>query len=110
MAEERDGFEAVADEGDVREGELLGVEVNGEAVVLARLDGQLHAIGGLCTHMHGPLAEGTLDGDVLECPVHRGHFNIRTGEAVKPPPREPEPVYDVKIEDGRIWVSRKPRG
>jgi len=110
MAGENDGFEAVADEGDVREGELLGVDVDGQPVVLARVEGQVYAMGGLCTHMHGPLAEGILEGDVLECPVHRGHFNIRTGEAVKPPPREPEPVYDVKIEDGRIWVSRKPRG
>ncbi len=96
MAEEKDGFEAVTDKGDVREGELLGVDVDGQPVVLARVGGQVYAMGGLCTHMHGPLAEGILEGDVLECPIHRGHFNIKTGEAVKPPPREPEPVYDVK--------------
>jgi nitrite reductase/ring-hydroxylating ferredoxin subunit len=109
MAEEKDGFEAVADDADVREGELLGVEVNRQTVVLARLDGQIYAIGGTCTHMGGNLADGTLEGETLECPIHRGHFNIRTGEAVKPPPINPEPVYDVKVEDGRIWVSRKPR-
>ena len=37
-------------------------------------------------------------------------FNIKTGEATNPPAKRPEPVYDVKIEGGRVWVSRKPRG
>jgi len=110
MAEEKDGFEAVANEDDIKEGKLLGVVVDCQPVVLAKLDGHLYAIGGCCTHAGAELADGTLDGEILECPLHQGHFNIRTGEAVKPPPKASEPVFNVKIEDGRIWVSRKPRG
>ncbi len=110
MSEDMEGFEAVAGEGDVKEGGLLGVEVNGQAVVLAKQDGRVYAIGGVCTHMGGDLAQGTLEGEALRCPMHRAGFNIKTGEATKPPAKRPEPVYDVKIEDGRIWVSRKPRG
>jgi len=110
MTEEKDGFEAVAGEGDVKEGGLLGVEVGGQRVVLAKLEGRVYAIGGVCTHMGGDLARGALEGEALRCPVHRGGFNIKTGEAVMPPPRRPEPVYDVKIEGGRIWVSHRPRG
>jgi nitrite reductase/ring-hydroxylating ferredoxin subunit len=110
MPEERDGFEAVASEDDIKEGGLLGVEVNGQAVVLVKQEGQVYAIGGTCTHMGGRLAQGRLEGGTLRCPVHRGGFDIRTGEALIPPPRRPEPAYDVKIEEGRIWVSRRPRG
>jgi nitrite reductase/ring-hydroxylating ferredoxin subunit len=109
MTEDRAGFEAVADEGDIKEGGLLGVEVGGQRLVLAKLDGRVYAIGGVCTHMGGDLPQGKLEGETLRCPVHRGGFNIKTGEAVMPPPRRPEPVYDVMVEDGRIWVSRKPR-
>jgi len=110
MPEERGGFEAVASEGDIKEGGLLGVEVNGQAVVLVKQDGQVYAIGGTCTHMGGRLAQGTLEGGMVRCPLHRGGFDFKTGEALVPPPRRPEPVHDVKMEDGRIWVSRKPRG
>jgi nitrite reductase/ring-hydroxylating ferredoxin subunit len=110
MSEAGEDFEAVANEGDIKEGGLLGVEVNGQAVVLVKQNGQIYAIGGICTHMGGKLPQGTLEGETLRCPVHRGGFNIKTGEAVMPPPRRPEPVYDVKLEGGRIWVSRRPRG
>ncbi len=110
MSEDREGFEAVADEGDIKEGGLLGVEVNGQAVVLVKQDGQLYAIGGVCTHMGGRLAQGTLEAGRVRCPLHKGGFDFKTGEALIPPPRRPEPVYDVKVEDGRIWVSSKPRG
>lgn len=110
MTEDKDGFEAVADEGDIKEGGLLGVGVGGQRVVLAKLEGRVYAIGGVCTHMGGDLAQGALEGEALRCPMHRSGFNIKTGEATNPPAKRPEPVYDVKLEGGRIWVSRKPRG
>jgi len=110
MSEAGEDFEAVANEGDIKEGGLLGVDVGGRRVVLAKLEGRVYAIGGVCTHMGGDLAQGALEGETLRCPVHRGGFDIKTGEALVPPPRRPEPVYDVKLEGGRIWVSRRPRG
>ncbi len=91
------------------DGEMRQVRVAGSRVLLCRVDGRFHAIGGVCTHEEGTLADGELDGDLVTCPVHFGQFNVRTGEAVAPPCDLPEPVHDVKVEGGRVLVARQPR-
>ena len=102
------GYEAVADESAVAEGELLGVEVGGQPVVLGRVEGQVYAIGGICSHAYARLEDGELDGDVVMCPLHNSGFNIKTGDAIRLPALEPVPRYDVVVQDGKILVSRQP--
>ena len=46
-----------------------------------------------CTHQGGPLADGTLEGYEVECPLHGAKFDIRTGEVTNPPPSTPESAY-----------------
>jgi nitrite reductase/ring-hydroxylating ferredoxin subunit/CDGSH-type Zn-finger protein len=99
---------AVADAGSIGEDELLGVQVDGEPVVIGRVDGELYAIGGVCTHEHALLEDGELEGDIVACPLHDSGFNIRTGQAVRFPAVLPVPRYAVKVEDGRVLVSRAP--
>jgi nitrite reductase/ring-hydroxylating ferredoxin subunit len=110
MADSLDDFVAVADEVALREGELLGVEREGEQLVLARVDGQVYALCGTCSHQAEDLSYGSLEGDVLRCPFHNGGFNVKTGEAVAPPPKTALAAFDVRVDGGRIWVSRRPRG
>ncbi len=101
-------FQAVAEVDAVGEGTLLGVEVAGQRVVLGRVDGEIYAIGGTCTHRDAPLAEGTLEDGVVLCPYHQGGFNLKTGSAVHRPVKVPVPRYDVKVEGHQILVSRQP--
>ena len=101
-------FQTVAHIDAVGEGTLLGVEVAGQPVVLGRVDGELYAIGGLCTHRDAPLAEGTLEDSVVLCPYHRGGFNVKTGAAVRLPVKVPVPRYDVKVAGRQILVSCQP--
>ena len=68
------------------------VQVNREAVCLVNLDGKYYAIGNICTHMGGPLAEGKLEGYVVQCPWHGSRFDVRSGEVVRRPAMRPEPV------------------
>lgn len=110
MTEASPEYEAVAGENDLQEGGLLGVEVDGQRIVLAKLQGKVYALGAVCTHKGADLSEGVIEGEMIRCPWHHSGFDIRTGAVVRPPAREPEPVYDVKLEDGQIWVSRRPRG
>ncbi|MBI2912989.1 MAG: non-heme iron oxygenase ferredoxin subunit [Chloroflexi bacterium] len=98
-------FVRVASVDEVPPGEMKIVEVDGEDVVLANVDGQIYAIGGTCTHRGGPLGEGVLEGDVVECPFHAGQFNVRTGEVVGPPPSEPVKTYAVRVDGGDIKVA-----
>ncbi len=99
-------FVRVASVDEVPPGEMKIVDVEGEDVVLANVDGQIYAIGGTCTHRGGPLGEGVLEGDVVECPFHAGQFNVRTGEVVSPPPSEPVQTYAVQVEGDEIKVAK----
>ena len=99
-------FVRVAGRGDVPAGEMLIVEVEGEEIVLANVDGQIYAFGNGCTHRGGPLGEGLLEGDEVECPFHQGRFNVKTGEAVQEPPTEPIPTYQVQVEGDDIKVAK----
>ena len=102
------GYEAVADESAVAEGELLGVEVADQPVVLGRVEGQVYAIGGICSHAYARLEDGELDGEVVMCPLHNSGFDIKTGEAIRLPAQDPVPRYEVIVRDGQILVSRQP--
>jgi nitrite reductase (NADH) small subunit/3-phenylpropionate/trans-cinnamate dioxygenase ferredoxin subunit len=99
-------FVRVAGRGDVPAGEMLIVEVEGEEVVLANVDGEIYAFGNGCTHRGGPLGEGLLEGDEVECPFHQGRFNVKTGEAVQEPPTEPVPTYQVQMDGDDIRVAK----
>ena len=99
-------FVRVASAGDVPAGEMLIVEVEGEEIVLANVDGQVYAFGNGCTHRGGPLGEGLLEGDEVECPFHQGRFNVKTGEAVQEPPTEPVPTYQVQMDGDDIRVAK----
>jgi len=99
-------FVRVAGRGDVPAGEMLIVEVAGEEIVLANVDGQIYAFGNGCTHRGGPLGEGLLEGDEVECPFHQGRFNVKTGEAVQEPPTEPVPTYQVQLDGDDIKVAK----
>jgi len=58
-----------------------------------------------CTHGIASLSEGTLDGDVIECPFHGGAFNVRTGCAESAPCAVPLRTYDVVVRDGTVYVG-----
>lgn len=101
------GFQAVADESAIGEGDLIGAEVDGVPVVIGRVKGHLYAIGGICSHAHARLEDGELDGEVVMCPLHNSGFDIRTGQAIRLPATDPVPRYDVKVEEGQVLVSRQ---
>jgi nitrite reductase/ring-hydroxylating ferredoxin subunit len=81
------------------------VQVKGESVCIANVEGKFYAICNICTHEGGPLADGTLDGYEVECPWHNSRFDVRTGDVKSPPAGEPELVYEVKIEGSNILIK-----
>lgn len=95
----------VASLADVPEGQMLAVEVAGEAVCLYNLGGSVYATQNVCTHAEASLAEGFIDGDCIECPLHQALFDIRTGKVKSPPATEDLRVYPVRVEDDAILVD-----
>jgi apoptosis-inducing factor 3 len=90
----------------VPEGGILTGQVGEDPVLVARVDGELFAIGASCTHYHGPLGEGLLVGHTVRCPWHHGHFCLRTGEALAGPPIDPVAVWKPEERDGKIFVTQ----
>jgi NADPH-dependent 2,4-dienoyl-CoA reductase/sulfur reductase-like enzyme/nitrite reductase/ring-hydroxylating ferredoxin subunit len=87
-------------------GTLLG-HVRGEAVVMVRRGGSLHALGATCSHYSGPLSEGLLVGDQLRCPWHHACFDVHNGEPVGGPALNPIPCYKVSVDGGKAFVLGK---
>ena len=93
---------------DVRDDETLGVVLAGEEVCLYNLGGDIFATEGKCTHGEAFLAQGFIvDDGLIECPLHEGTFDIRTGAPVGPPCTKALRCFDVKVESEVIFV-RKP--
>ncbi len=80
------------------------IDHDGVCIAIFNLQGEFFATGGICTHEHAFLSEGYVDGETVECPLHQGLFNIRTGEPLAPPVTERLKTYETKVEDGYVYV------
>jgi nitrite reductase/ring-hydroxylating ferredoxin subunit len=89
--EEGTGFQRVANKRDIKEGSLLGVELEGNNIVLAMINGQVFAMDAVCSHQGAPLEEGTLEGFNLTCPWHYAVFDVRNG----------------KVSDRTVWAKNQ---
>ncbi len=86
--------------------ELRQVTVNGVQVLLARShSGEVCALANTCTHLGGPLAEGSRDGDTVICPWHGSRFDLRTGAVTRGPAVFVQPRFDARERDGKIEIG-----
>jgi len=97
-------FVPVLPDADLPENQLTRVEANGVKILLIRQDGEIRALGELCSHLGGPLADGKLEGDCVVCPWHYSKFALSSGEVVDGPATFPQPRFETRIRDGRIEV------
>src|SRR5215210_5439639 len=100
-------FVKVANTKDIQPSQMKEVEVNGENICVVNVEGKYYAIGSICTHEGGPLADGSLEGYVVECPWHNSKFDVRTGDVTSPPANEPEPIYEVKVDGSEILIRKR---
>jgi len=93
---------------DIPPGQVRVVEVGYEDVALCNVDGQIYAIADLCTHDDGPLGQGCLHGDQIECPRHGARFDVRSGAALSLPAVVSIPTFAIKIEGDDVFVDVEP--
>jgi 3-phenylpropionate/trans-cinnamate dioxygenase ferredoxin subunit len=90
---------------EIGPGEKKIYEVDGIEVVIVNLDGEYFCLEDVCTHDGGPLGEGELENGHIICPRHGARFDVRTGDALTLPAFEPAPTYQVKVENGDLYVE-----
>ena len=89
----------------VPDGDVIGVEANGRDIALYGVDGEVYATDNTCTHAHARMCDGFLEGHEIECPLHQGRFDVRTGKALCAPLTENIRIYPVRIEDGKVYLA-----
>ena len=89
----------------LKDGEMKAVEIEGENILLSRIDGKFYGTAAFCTHYGAPLEKGVLSGDRIVCPWHHACFNAKTGDLKEPPARDALPHFDITTEGDEIFVN-----
>lgn len=100
-------FKKAVEASKVQPDTMLTVEVDGESVLIANVDGKYYGIGAICTHEEWDLSEGTLVGTEVTCAGHGTVWDLKTGKGVFDEPLKDEPLYEVKEEGGDLYVRRR---
>jgi ethylbenzene dioxygenase ferredoxin subunit len=90
---------------EVEPNSAKAVEISGNPLAVYNIDGTFYVTDDLCTHGAASLAEGFVDGDVIECPLHNGAFHIPTGKVVAPPCSIPLRTYKVIVREDEVFVD-----
>jgi 3-phenylpropionate/trans-cinnamate dioxygenase ferredoxin subunit len=95
----------VARKSAIAPGQMTRVMVDGVAVLLCNVDGELYAVEDVCTHDGGALDGGELDGCRIMCPRHGAFFDVTTGRALTLPAVSPLPTFPVRIDGDDVSVD-----
>ena len=90
-------FVEVAKKSQIPENGAIDVEAQGKRLALVNLSGDIYALDDDCPHEGGPLSEGQIVGEEIECPWHTSHFNIKTGRVTMDPATKDVPTYRERL-------------
>jgi nitrite reductase/ring-hydroxylating ferredoxin subunit/uncharacterized membrane protein len=97
-------FIKVMPEADLKENKPTRVDAKGVAILLVRRKGEIYAMTETCPHLGGPLSEGKLVGDAIQCPWHKSELALEDGHVVNGPTAYPARCFDVRVRAGQIEV------
>jgi nitrite reductase (NADH) small subunit len=95
----------IANKNEIREGNGKEVHINGQRIALFLSNNKYYAIEALCRHQDGSLAPGKIEGEVVECPLHFWHYNIRTGELLDYMEGVKLNTFDVEVRKNEIYLD-----
>ena len=90
---------------DLAPGSVKSFEIGGELVAIYNIDGSFYATDAVCTHAFADLADGTLEGDVIECSLHFGAFHVPSGKAVQAPCFTDLKTFRTEVKEGQVYVD-----
>jgi 3-phenylpropionate/trans-cinnamate dioxygenase ferredoxin subunit len=99
------GYVTVAKVGEIPPGGVKILRLDDREIAIFNVEGAYHAMDDVCTHDGGPLAEGLIEGHVIECPRHGARFDIRTGAVLSMPATIGVTTYPVRVVGDEIQVA-----
>ena len=91
---------------EIPDGTMKMAFVDGtDQVLVVNINGEFHAVQGICSHEYFELDKGFLTAGTLTCALHFSRFDLTSGEPLDPPAELPLAVYPVLVEDGRIVIE-----
>ena len=97
-------FVRVASLAQLPPGTLTEAVVGENSYAVCNVDGEIHALDGICPHAGGPLGQGALHGDIIVCPWHAWEYNCSTATAVGDEDLKLE-KFPTKIENGDVFID-----
>ncbi len=89
---------------EVDEDDLIQVEVGKELIALFNLAGEYFASSDICTHEYACLSDGFVIDGLIECPLHQGCFDIKSGKAKGAPVTVDLTTYQTKVIEKDIYI------
>ncbi len=105
MSTDDTGWVKAANRGELGEGDVKGVVIAGREIALYDIDGAVYATDDVCTHAYARLSDGWLDKGEIECPLHAGRFDAKSGKALCPPVTDDLKTYPVRVVGEEIQVK-----
>ncbi len=91
--------------GDIDEEDVLAFDFGAESYAIYRTRSGYYASDAMCTHEMALLTDGFVLDEAIECPLHQGRFDVRTGRPLSPPVSEALRTYPVRVDGGRILIG-----
>ncbi|MBI4597123.1 MAG: non-heme iron oxygenase ferredoxin subunit [Candidatus Omnitrophica bacterium] len=100
-----DGFVGVAKVGEIPVGQFKSVQAQGKRLLVCHTETGFYAVDDTCTHDDGPLGDGWLEGDAIECPRHGARFDVTTGKVLALPAAVAIKSYPVRVDGDDVKVN-----
>ena len=100
-------FVAVMPESELLDNKPTRAMHDGVPILLVRRGRRIFAMAETCSHFSGPLSEGKLVGDSIECPYHASRFSLEDGLVINGPAVHPQPCMEVRVRNGEIEIRKK---
>ena len=98
-------FVKLASVDDIPEGNMISIRSKQDKIALAKINGEIFAFEDVCTHDDGPLSGGSINNGCVVCPRHGARFEVKTGEVRQLSATEGIETYEVKIENGDVFIN-----
>ncbi len=98
-------FVKLCDKRIIEVGQLRSFKVKGHEILATNLSGKIFCLDARCSHAGAPLAEGTIDGEVLTCPWHYSQFNITNGLVLRGPTQKPLKTYSTEERENFVFID-----